>query len=451
MTFKLSVADNPTSTDELDVSALFAPQLTYEWVYSHDEYIDGQPVPVYVYVPIANYDVVIKWNSGAFVQRMHGSDTTPTVEEAFRIAMPADGTYTLSLHLSQYGGAYRTIANTTVDIRAAGGALNLAGSAASETLVASAFGDILSMSLGADVVAGGAGADRINGGGGDDVLSGDDGDDRLNGEQGADWLYGGEGDDTLAGGDGADALYGGGGRDSLAGGEGDDSLYGGAGDDVLYASAGQDHYEGGEGRDVIVFAAFATDLAIDLSDYSAYSAFIRNEIENAIGGSGDDQIRGTAYDNRLTGGAGDDTLDGSGGKDQLEGGDGADRLVGGSDDDLLIGGAGADVFVFHASIQYARPGLDRIVDFEAGFDTIELKQGAFLGGMRAGESVNFYSSPTLPAPGAMTGTAGVLIHVAGNGMLYWDQDGGAGPMAPVAFARLTNLAPLSASDFTVVV
>jgi Ca2+-binding RTX toxin-like protein len=48
-------------------------------------------------------------------------------------------------------------------------------------------------------------------------------------------------------------------------------------------------------------------------------------IENAIGGSGNDQITGNAANNALTGGAGNDSLNGSGGIDTLIGGLGDDR------------------------------------------------------------------------------------------------------------------------------
>ena len=50
-------------------------------------------------------------------------------------------------------------------------------------------------------------------------------------------------------------------------------------------------------------------------------------IEEAIGGTGDDEIIGNDADNRLEGGDGDDRLMGRGGNDELHGGDGEDRAV----------------------------------------------------------------------------------------------------------------------------
>lgn len=67
----------------------------------------------------------------------------------------------------------------------------------------------------------------------------------------------------------------------------------------------------------------------------------RSLIENALGGSGDDLIRGNAAKNALGGGAGEDRLDGPRGKDDLSGTADGDRLLGGSGDDRLEGGGGA--------------------------------------------------------------------------------------------------------------
>ncbi len=77
----------------------------------------------------------------------------------------------------------------------------------------------------------------------------------------------------------------------------------------------------------------------------------RSLIENAIGGSGDDAIRGNEADNRLSGGLGRDWLLGRDGDDWLFGGAGQDELRGGSGDDVLEGGSGHDAY-------YGGSGLD---------------------------------------------------------------------------------------------
>lgn len=73
------------------------------------------------------------------------------------------------------------------------------------------------------------------------------------------------------------------------------------------------------------------------------------EIENAVGGSGNDRITGNALNNMLSGGAGNDTIWGGLGKDEL------------------IGGLGNDIFVFAET-----DAADKIRDFDAG-DRIDLR------------------------------------------------------------------------------
>ncbi|EPS8493171.1 M10 family metallopeptidase C-terminal domain-containing protein [Yersinia enterocolitica] len=122
-------------------------------------------------------------------------------------------------------------------------------------------------------------------------------------------------------------------------------------------------------------------------------------IENAITGSGDDEINGNRSNNTLNGGDGDDRLWGrvgndrlfggrgndrlSGGKgdDFLSGGAGNDRLAGGSGDDRLFGGRGADrmkggegcdIFQYRNSRDSTRKYTDTIIDFTSGEDKIDL-------------------------------------------------------------------------------
>ena len=80
-------------------------------------------------------------------------------------------------------------------------------------------------------------------------------------------------------------------------------------------------------------------------------------IENATGGSGDDDLIGNDADNYLAGNGGDDTLTGNGGNDTLDGGTGSDELT---------GGAGSDTFTFEFG-----DGFDTVTDFELGTDLID--------------------------------------------------------------------------------
>ena len=89
-------------------------------------------------------------------------------------------------------------------------------------------------------------------------------------------------------------------------------------------------------------------------------------IEEAIGGSGDDEIIGNDADNVLKGGAGDDRLMGRGGNDELHGGDGEDRAVyRGSMSDYTIdyaSGPGSATTVTDSSA--SRDGTDELYDIE---------------------------------------------------------------------------------------
>ncbi len=166
------------------------------------------------------------------------------------------------------------------------------------------------------------------------VVEGGPGNDSIIGTSGPDALYGGEGDDTLIGLGGNDALYGGPGDDTLAGQSGDDTLEGGLGSDVL---------TGGAGTDLAWYSGRTDDLEIRLdgsasSGHSGEADTIAEDVENAIGGSGNDTIYGNAANNYLIGNDGDDELFGLDGKDYLDAGTGNDDLHGGDDYDELLPG-----------------------------------------------------------------------------------------------------------------
>lgn len=93
------------------------------------------------------------------------------------------------------------------------------------------------------------------------------------------------------------------------------------------------------------------------------------EIENAVGGIGDDRITGNALNNRLAGLDGNDSLFGEDGADRLEGGNGADALNGGNGNDVLVGGAGNDVLTGGRGVDsfvFTDGGTDRITDYSRG-------------------------------------------------------------------------------------
>ncbi len=132
----------------------------------------------------------------------------------------------------------------------------------------------------------------------------------------------------------------------------------------------------GDGTDTIDLSGWSTSSTLSLvaGSYSSVRGMTYNlaiaydvDIENAIGGSGDDELTGNDIDNILTGnggsdslhgnlgndtlygGAGDDSLFGGGGNDTLEGGADQDTLEGGGGADNLIGGSGFDIAVYYGS------------------------------------------------------------------------------------------------------
>ena len=211
----------------------------------------------------------------------------------------------------------------------------------------------------ADVLVGTKRDDVICGLGGADVLSGGGGNDRLVGGDGNDTLRGGGGQDQLVGGAGADLLQGGGGTDRLSGGTAGDTLDGNLGADTMI---------GGGGTDTVTYASRTSAVAVRLtgtagSGVASEGDTIGTDVENALGGAGDDVLLGNASANRLAGGPGHDSVEGRGGPDTLVGDAGLaatsrvvtrqrssrlvevtdDVLAGGDDSDTLIGGSGADV------------------------------------------------------------------------------------------------------------
>ena len=118
----------------------------------------------------------------------------------------------------------------------------------------------------------------------------------------------------------------------------------------------------GNGIDTIDLSGWSTasDLSLVAGAYSSTNGMTFNlaiaydvDIENAIGGGGNDTLTGNDLDNELTGNGGNDTLHGNRGNDTLRGGAGNDTLNGGDGNDTLDGGAGADVINGGA-------GMDRV-------------------------------------------------------------------------------------------
>ena len=139
------------------------------------------------------------------------------------------------------------------------------------------------------------------------------------------WIYlGYGGDDYAQGGYYSDLMLGGDGDDTLDGIYGDNTLDGGAGADLLLGEGGQDSAQ---------YAGSPAGVIVDLQTPAANTGEAAGDtffsIENLIGSSHNDALRGDAAGN---------TLYGQDGVDILMGRAGADWLSGGEDKDILLGG-----------------------------------------------------------------------------------------------------------------
>jgi Ca2+-binding RTX toxin-like protein len=157
----------------------------------------------------------------------------------------------------------------------------------------------------------------------------------FTGGDAADLLIGSSGDDYLNGGAGNDMLQGRAGKDELHGGLGLDELRGEDGADVLEGGSQGDVFTGGDGADAVTYGNRSAPVRVMINnladDGSSHEGdYVQADVENALGGTGDDILVGPSEDirNAFFGGPGDDTLYGGGGNDGLHGGAGLDLLRG---------------------------------------------------------------------------------------------------------------------------
>ena len=186
---------------------------------------------------------------------------------------------------------------------------------------------------GNDRICGGPGRDTLLGARGNDRLDSGPGRDRLLGLRGSDRLIGGAGDDRVLGQSGNDRLDGGGGADLVDGGLGDDPAVSGGGGsfDNVIGGTGNDRIDGGPGdHDIASFVTTTAALQIDLGRGVARGGEHERlrRFEDALGGSGNDALLGSAAPNRLDGGSGVDRLQAVGPGDAAFGGPGSDACVG---------------------------------------------------------------------------------------------------------------------------
>jgi serralysin len=152
----------------------------------------------------------------------------------------------------------------------------------------------------------------------------------------------------------------------------------------------------------------------------------RSLIENAIGGSGNDVIKGNSMANKLRGSAGNDVLSGLNGND------------------VLAGGSGADAFLF-ATAPHASTNMDRITDFNVADDAIRLDDAVFTAFAKRG----VMSSAAFHLGGAAHDSSDRVVYNKYTGALLYDPDG-IGAAGAVKFAQLSSSLRLRADDFLIV-
>ncbi len=385
----------------------------------------------------------------------------------YQLLVPA-GTYTVTFSGSSIAPAtfQKTVGNLNVKLDLIGSApvsSSIDGDAANNTLIGTAN---------ADTIRGFGGNDRLSGLGGDDTLEGGDGSDVLDGGTGGDTLLGGSGNDTYIVDNALDAVWettvvGGttdaGGIDTvqstvsytlpsfvenlilmgtaavngtgnslhnfLIGNSAANTLSGGAGNDTLKGGAGNDILDGGTGTDTASYGDKSAPVVVSLNGSTAATVF--------VGGVAEDTIRNIE---NLIGGSAGDTLRGDGGVNLLQGIYGNDFLDGGAGVDTLVGGPGQDTFFFASTAEAG----DTITDFNPVDDVFRLENSGFGAGVGTGTLAQAGVDFVLGS--AATTANETLFYNQATGQLFWDANGtGAGGVTLIA--NLTNKAALTAADF----
>jgi Ca2+-binding RTX toxin-like protein len=224
----------------------------------------------------------------------------------------------------------------------------------------------------------------INGNASDDVLTGTAAAEIISGLGGNDTLLGGGGNDILYGGNNLDDLFGGAGSDLLFGGNGADILDGGSENDALYGDGGQDYLRGGAGADRLYGGSGADSAAYEASSAGVQVSLVTgvgkgghaegdtlDSIEDLVGSTFADVLRGNDVVNHLFGGEAGDFLDGGNGNDFLFGDGGNDTVKGGYGADHMDGGNGTDTLLYTAAS--GQSGV--YVDLVSGTGTFGQAQG----------------------------------------------------------------------------
>ena len=320
---------------------------------------------------------------------------------------------------------------------------------------------------GNNTLIGGAGDDQLRAGlsTGDNLLSGGDGNDFLDASglfqyevssytaSGNNSLNGGAGNDTLnidysrgnnlvSGDDGNDFLSASIASNDFLGQDfaasGNNTLDGGAGNDTLNInySRGDNLLSGGNGNDSLSASEVFGNNTLNGSDGNDYLNIDYSKGKNLLSGD-----NGNDFLSAITA-LGNNTLDGGNGNDTIKGGNGNDYLTGGFGNDSLYGGDGTDTFSFN---NYSE-GVDRLYDFNAANEVIQVERDSFGGGLSLGSLTA--SQFTI---GTSTTTSNQrFIYDFITGALSFDLDGSASGFTQVKFAQLSGGLSLTENNFVVV-
>jgi hypothetical protein len=143
-------------------------------------------------------------------------------------------------------------------------------------------------------------------------------------------------------------------------------------------------------------------------------------------------ISGSEDDNDVVGTSGNDLLKGNGGDDEIWGKGGLD---------VLSGGAGKDNFTFDTKLSSSN--VDVITDYVVADDTIFLDSETFTS-LKWGD----LSSSAFVVGDKALDAGDRIIYSDKTGALSYDADG-SGAVAAVQFAKIANLAKLTAADFDI--
>ena len=223
----------------------------------------------------------------------------------------------------------------------------------------------------------------------------------LNGNKFAQKLFGNAGDNTLNGGGGADVMSGFGGDDTY--------FVDRAGDKVIEME--------GDGYDVVQTVA-------------SYTLAAGQEIEELRVASKTNMdaltLTGNGFDNKIVGNAGNNVLNGKGGAD------------------LLYGLSGQDTFVFDTAL--GSGNVDRIADFSAADDTIQLARSVFTALGASPLSTSAFKDVSVGGP---VDGDDRIIYSSKLGTLSYDADGSGTEYEAIQFAVLDNKATLTFQNFSV--